>query len=183
MQEVPEAAPALVLRVPEGAKLPPDATFYEGPDDGRCRVIKVDTGRCTAVRMRAYGLCPGHAGVGGVALDPAAASKAAHVEKRKRATARAVLGISARRAAQPVQAARVAAQQRAQDFAAAVVDGPLDDPDLSTVARQQAAIRALELLYPQVTAQLEVGLPDEAEDVGAMGWQEMTALAARLLDG
>jgi len=92
------------------------------------------------------------------------------------------LGISARRASQPLQQARIAAQARALDYAAAIVDKPLDDPDLGTIPRQQAAIRALELLYPQVTAHLDMTLPDEPEQLGAMGWQDMQAMASRLLE-
>jgi len=175
-----DAEQALVLRVPETARIPEGATFYEGTDDGKCRVIIRDE-RCRASRMRLYGLCPGHAGQGGIARDPVGNSKLAHAERSRKKAARLSLGITARRAAQPLQAARVAAQLRANDYARAVVDAPLDDPELGSVARQQAAIRALELLYPQVHASLDLSLPEEPDQVGAMGWQEMQAMAAQLL--
>jgi hypothetical protein len=42
-------------------------------------------------------------------------------------------------------------------------------------------VRALELLYPQVQARVEVELPAEAGEVQGMGWQEMQELAARLV--
>lgn len=171
----------LVLRVPDGARLPPETTFYEGLDDGRCRVVRKDGRRCAATRMRATGICPGHAGLGGVGNDPAAASRKGHAEKARRVQARAVLGISARRASTPLQAARIAAQLRADDYARALVDAPLDDPELGSVARQQAAVRSLELLYPQVQARLEVELPTEPDEVAGMGWQDMQAMAAQLL--
>jgi hypothetical protein len=142
-------------------------------------VIKEDGSRCAGRRIKAYRLCPGHAGIG---ADISQWSSAGHAAKRRRAEARAVLGITARRASQPLQAARIAAQIRAQDFAEAVVNAPLDDPELGSIARQTAAIKALELLYPQATASLSIDLPTEAEDVPAMGWADMQALAARLLD-
>ena len=169
----------LVLRLPEGAKIPEGATFHAGEDDGRCRVIKPDGQRCTAIRHRATGICTAHAGRG-ILADPQHYSAAAHAAKRKKAQARAVLGITTRRASQPLQAARLAAQLRAQDYAEAVVDGPLDDPSLSSTARQQAAIRALELLYPQATLTVEASLPEQPDDVAGMGWQEMQQLAAQL---
>jgi hypothetical protein len=92
-----------------------------------------------------------------------------------------LLGITARRASSPVQMARMRAQERAEALAEAIIDGPLDDAELGSVARQRAAIGAVELLYPQVTASLDVALPDEADGVGEMGWQEMQQLAAQLL--
>lgn len=172
---------ALILHVPDGALIPEGATFYEGPDDTCCRIIKADGERCVGKRMKAYGLCAGHAGRGGVALDPRGNARLAHAERTRRKQSRLMLGISARRASQPLQAARVAAQTRANDYARAIVDAPLDDAELGTVARQQAAIRALELLYPTVTAHVEASLPDEASDVAGMGWQEMQALASSLV--
>lgn len=157
-----------MLVIPEGNLIPEGATFYEGEDDKLCRVVKADGTRCRGTRLKAYGLCSGHAGVGGIARDPRGSARLAHAEKRKRSQARATLGISTRRAAQPVQLARLRAQERAEAFAHAIVDAPLDDPELGSVARQRAAIAAVELLYPQVTAQLEVELPNSEED--ARSW-------------
>lgn len=162
--------------IPAGAQIPEGATFYRGEDDKHCRVIRPDGERCGATRVKATGLCPAHSGV----TDIAAHSHKGHAEKQRRKQARLTLGISARRASSPLQAARVAAQIRADDFARAVVDAPLDDPELGSVAKQQAAIRALEILYPQVTATLDVALPETAEGVASMGWQDMQALAASL---
>ena len=172
----------LVLRIPDTAKIPEGATFYEGEDDKRCRVIKLDGERCRSTRIRETGLCPGHSGRGAVAIDPFTASKAASAERRRRRQARMTLGISARRAAQPLQASRMAAQMRANEVATALIDAPLDDPDVGTIPRQQAMIRALELLYPQVTASLDLTMPDDAEQLPSMGWQDMQALATRLLE-
>jgi hypothetical protein len=58
----------------------------------------------------------------------------------------------------------------------------LDDEQLGTLARQRALISAAELLYPQVSATLDVELPAEPEQVTGMGWSELQALAARVLD-
>ena len=180
-KQVPEPNGELVLRIPDTARIPEGATFHEGEDDGKCRVI-IRGERCRASRMRLYGLCPGHAGRGGIARDPVGASKLAHAERARKKQARLTLGITARRAAQPLQQARIAAQMRALDYAEAIVNKPLDDPELGSIARQTAAIRALELLYPQVTASLDLTMPDEPEQLGAMGWQDMQALATRLLE-
>lgn len=171
----------LVLRVPEGALIPEGASFYEGADDGRCRLIRPDGTRCKAVRAKATGLCSGHSGTGGILRDPKAWSEAAHNAKRRKTLARATLGITSRRAATPVQAARVRAQERAERYAEVIVDEPLDDPEIGSIARQRAAIAALELLYPQVTATLDLELPEEPDGVQSMGWEAMQRLAAQLL--
>jgi hypothetical protein len=81
-----------------------------------------------------------------------------------------------------VQAARVAAQLRADDYARAIVDAPLDDAEISTLSRQKAAIEALELLFPPSLVKLELELPEDEQAVQSMGWQEMQGLASRLLD-
>lgn len=170
----------LILRIPDTAIIPEGATFHEGDDDGKCRLIRADGARCRGARMRATGLCAGHSGTG-LASDPALASTLAAKGRTERARRRMVLGISARGAAQPLALARMRAQMRAEDYAQAVVDAPLDDAELGSVARQQAAIRALELLYPQATLQASVELPADSDGVASMGWQDMQALAASLV--
>lgn len=174
---------ALILRIPEEAKLPEGATFYEGEDDGRCRLVRLDGSRCQATRMRATGMCPGHSGRGGVARDPRGSALLAAAERKKRASARLVLGVGARRASQPLQAARVAAQMRAADIAAALVDAPLDDPDMKPAERHRAVVETAKLLYPQVTAQLEVDMPEDEDGVRALSWADLQALAASHFDG
>lgn len=177
----PSGSEELLLNVPETAMIPDGCTFWDGEDDGRCRVLKPDGARCRGIRRRDTGLCNGHSGIGGVATDPRMASLAAHAEKARRAHARASLGITARRAAQPLQQARIRAQLRANDFAEAIVDAPLDDGELSSVARQRAAIAAVELLYPQAEARLDVELPSTADEVTGLGWAELQQLASQLL--
>src|SRR5262245_59109429 len=171
----------LELHVPETAIIPEGATFYEGEDDGRCRLIKATGDRCRASRIRAVGLCPGHAGRGGVAEDPYGTSRLAAVRRTERKQTRMMLGISARRASQPTELARYRAQERAEGLATALVDAPLDDPEVGTIARQQAVIRALELLYPQVTAQVQVDVPEDADQLAGMGWEQVQQLAQAYL--
>jgi hypothetical protein len=71
---------------------------------------------------------------------------------------------------------------RADDFARVIVDEPLD-AEIGAVAKQRAAIDALELLYPPATVKLEVDAPVDEQGVEALGWAEMQALAAQLLEG
>jgi hypothetical protein len=73
------------------------------------------------------------------------------------------------------------ALERAEELARAIVEGPLDDPELASVERQLAAIRALDATYPQAQTSIEVELPADEAGIEAMGWQEMQQLAARLL--
>lgn len=164
----------LVLNIPSTALIPEGASFYEGDDDTRCRLIKIDGTRCRATRVRRYGLCSGHAGIGGVARDPVGASTLGNAERARRKEARLTLGISARRAANPLQQARAAAQRRSEDIARALVDDPLDG-DLKPVERHRAVVSTVQLLYPQVSASISLDVP---EDVGSLTWDQLQALAA-----
>ena len=170
-------AQQLVLSIPETARLPEGASFYEGEDDGRCRLIKLDGTRCGATRMKAYGLCLAHAGQSAVVRSPQEMSTRGNEERARRATARATLGISTRRAAQPLQAARVRAQMRADAVAAALVDDVLDG-DLKPEVRHRAMVETTKLLYPQVTAQLEVDVPEDEDGVRSLTWEQLQQLAA-----
>jgi len=91
-----------------------------------------------------------------------------------------VLGIGARRTSDPRQIARVLALDRAEDLAAALL-APLDDSDLGSLAKQSAAIKAYDATFPLQTATVELSLPADGNQVGALGWQDMQQLAARLL--
>jgi hypothetical protein len=92
-----------------------------------------------------------------------------------------MLGITPSGRAEPRQLARLAALRRSAELASALVDGPLDDPELSSLSRQKAALTALDATFPIQTAELTVELPGEAEGVASMGWQELQQLAAVLL--
>jgi len=159
-------------RIPEGAELLP------GEDDGRCRVMLLDgRGRCRAPRMRGMTLCSAHAGGG----DPVAASAKGHAVKARLRQRRELLGIGPNRVANPRQIARVAALDRAHELARALVDAPLDDPELGTIERQQAVVRALGETFPLQQMTVEVELPSSAAGIAELGWQDMQQLAARLL--
>lgn len=169
-------------QLPEGHRIPPDATFHLGEDDGRCRVIRPDGRRCGAPRVRALGLCSGHAGIGGVATDPTGSALLAHASKARIRERRQLLGIGPRRNADPRQIARIRAHERAEDAALALVDAPLDDRSLGTIERQRAVVTMLDAVFPLATTSVEIELPVEGAGVAQLGWQDMQALAARLLD-
>jgi hypothetical protein len=164
-----------VHRIPEGGSL------VVGDDDGRCRVTFPDGHRCGATRVRAYGVCIVHAGGGGF-IDPKEMSRKALAVKLARRERRELLGIGPRRAASARQIARVHAIERAEQLAAALVDGPLDDESLGSIERQQAALRAIDATFPLASVSAELSIPSDADGVAAMGWSEMRALAAQLLE-
>lgn len=135
--------------LPQGHLVPDDARFHEGPDDGGCRVIRSSGERCRGRRMRAYGVCAGHAGRSGVALDPVGNADKAHASQRAMGERRRLLKIGPVRTATPRQLARLRAQQRAEEIAYTLVDAILDDPTIDSYQRQQAVLRTLKLIYPQ----------------------------------
>jgi hypothetical protein len=159
-----------VHRIPEGSER------YDGEDDGKCRVVMPERGRCRAARTRLYGICSAHLGGG----DPQAAAAAGVAAKIRIKERRQLLGISASRTADPRQAARMAALARVEEIAAAIVDGPLDDENLSTLERQSAVLKAVDATFPLALTTVEIELPANAEGVQDMGWESMVALAAKL---
>jgi len=152
-----------VHRVPEGGSM------VLGDADGRCRVVRPDGARCKSPSLRAFPACLVHAGGGGFTSEGARAmSKRAHAVKIARRERRELLGIGPRRAASARQIARVHAIERAEQLAAAIVDGPLDDPSLTTVERQRAALAAVDATFPLAHVSAEVSIPAGAEDAAAM---------------
>src|SRR5262249_11041091 len=123
--------------------------------------------------------CLVHAGGGGLG-DPVAAGKRGNAVRVQLRESRRLLGIGARRSGDPRQVARVRAVARSLDLATALVDGPLDDPELGTIERQQAVVRMLGETFPLATVSASVELPGAAGDVPSMGWQAMQALGAQL---
>ncbi|HSV08571.1 MAG TPA: hypothetical protein VLI07_18790 [Candidatus Binatus sp.] len=168
------------LALPEGHRVPEGATLLEGEDDGFCRVLKLDGSRCRAARIRGTPLCAGHTGIG-VGRDPQGNAVLAREAKARVRARRELLGIGPARVAQPRQIARLKAQERAEEIAAALVIAPLEDPSLGTLERQRAVVTMLAETYPLATASVEVEVP-AAGEVGSLGWADMQALAARLLD-
>ena len=110
-----------------------------------------------------------------------AASAKGHAVKARLRQRRELLGIGPNRVANPRQIARVAALDRAHELARALVDAPLDDPELGTIERQQAVVRALGETFPLQQMTVEVELPSSAAGIAELGWQDMQQLAARLL--
>lgn len=164
--------------VPACHRIAPGSTLLPGEDDGRCRVIMVDRGRCRAPRLRGMRLCSAHAGGG----DPQRAALLGVAAKARLRSRRVLLGIGPNRVANPRQIARVQALDRAHELAAALVDAPLDDASLSTIERQRAVLAALDATFPLQQMTVEVELPATAAAVPELGWVEMQQLAARLLD-
>jgi hypothetical protein len=115
-------------------------------------------------------------------VNPAAMREKARSVKIARKERRELLGIGPRRMASPRQIARVQAVERAHELAAAIVSGPLDDPSLGAIERQVAALRALDATFPLAQTSVELSIPSDGDGVSGMGWAEMRALAAQLLD-
>jgi len=146
--------------------------------DGRCRVIKQSGERCGSVPTRLYGICITH--LGGGEQNGARLSRIGNQAKLRLKTQRQLLGISANRTGSARQMARLEAQQRAADVAAALL-APLDDSDLGSLSRQAAAVKILDATEPIQTASVEVELPADETGVQGLGWAEMQQLAAKLL--
>ena len=119
-----------------------------------------------------------HAGGG---ADPASISAKGTAKLARLRVQRELLGIGPRGMGNPRMAARAAAAERAEDIAAALL-APLDDRKLATMEKQAAARVILGETFPLASATLEVELPATADDVGALGWAELQALAARVLE-
>jgi hypothetical protein len=165
----------LEWRLPEGARVPDGATFFEGADDGFCRVIHPgDRGRCQGVRMRETGLCPPHGGRSRILEDPRGMQARGAQGKVRARERRALLeknGIT------PRLAAREAAIARADAVARALVDDVLDDSSLSTTQRHRAVLASVEALFPLIHAEIEVEIPADPE---GMTWADMQRLALQL---
>jgi hypothetical protein len=167
----------LGLSLPNAHRIAAGSTLAE--PDGRCRVIRPNGERCRSVPTRLYGICISH--LGGGEQDGARLSKIGNQTKVRLKAQRRLLGISGIRTANPRQIARVAALERAETLAEALL-APLDDIDLGSLARQRAAVTVLDATFPIQTTQVEVEIPADSDGVEALGWEQMQALAARLLD-
>lgn len=147
-------------------------------DDRRCLYVRPEKGRCGAFRIEEFGVCIVHAG-GGNSDVRAMGARGAAAQARLKATRR-LLAISPAKASDPRQMARMAAQGRAEEIAAAML-APLDDEELSSLAMQRSAVTILDSLWPQEHVQVTVEMPADAAGVQALSWPQMQALAARLL--
>jgi hypothetical protein len=73
------------------------------------------------------------------------------------------------------------AAQRSADVAEALL-APLDARGLGPMDRQRAAVVILGETFPLSTATVEVELPSSPADVAGLGWSELQALAASVLE-
>jgi hypothetical protein len=117
----------------------------------------------------------GHVGGGGTADLDAMRLKAAS-KKRELKIVRQVVGVGPSRQADPRAVMRLRAAQRAWDIARAVVDGPLD-AELPVLAKQRAALAALDATFPLSTTTVELSLHDPE----GMSWNDMEEAAISLL--
>src|SRR5262249_49924516 len=156
------------VELPAIHKIPDGASFAE-PDGSYCRVIRPDGERCRARPTRRFGVCLAHAGGGGWRDGEDARRNRARGNRGKAVLRerRSLLGIGARRSADPRQVARVAALDRADEIAAAMLS-PLDDEGLGSMARQTAAVRILDATFPLATLAVAVELPSDEQGVSAM---------------
>jgi hypothetical protein len=132
-------------------------------------VIAPDVHRCRGWRVRGAALCAGHSGRG-LVRDPRGAQQRSAEARVRLSASRRLLGIGLDRI-DPLGASRLAALRRAEAFARAIVDEPLDDPNLRSLDRQRAVIAAVELLFPEQT--LEVQIPTTAEELDELDWTEL----------
>ena len=160
-------------QVPACNRIPADATL--DPSTTSCMVVFNDGTRCRGTAVRKLGLCMGHAGGGGMA-DQKSMSRKGAAKQHSLRLSRELLGIGASRTGDPRMVARLRAAQRAQDIAAAIVDGPLD-AELKPLDKQRAALAALDATFPLQTASLTLSI-DDPDD---MSWNDMQQLAASLL--
>lgn len=157
----------------------PDGSVFRTDDErgSRCALVKPGGKPCGAPATKAYGICLPHLGGGGDIREMSAKGSAKLTRLKVQ---RQVLGIGPRSMGNPRALARLAAAERAAEVADALL-APLGDRKLASMDRQRAAVAILGETFPLATATVEVELPSEPGEVGAMGWQEMQALAARLL--
>ena len=153
-------------------------SLLDQADDGKCQYMRPTGQRCGAPRLPSYGICLIHAGGGNP--DVRAMGKLGAAAQARLKVTRQTLGISASRAADPRQQARLAAQNRAQEIADGLL-APLDDPDLSSVARQRSAVTILDSLWPQEQTTVTVEMPSDEAGVQSLSWAQMQHLAAQLL--
>jgi hypothetical protein len=118
---------------------------------------------------------------GGGASDLAEMSRKGAAKLARLRIQREVLGIGPRSMANPRLVARVAASERAQEIAEALL-APLDARGLAPMDRQRAAAVILGETFPAASVTVDVELPASPEAVTDLGWSELQALAARVLE-
>jgi hypothetical protein len=178
--ELQEHVTLLGRELPACHRVPAGASFRSDEDRAkRCAVVKAGGVACGAPGTKRYGVCLVHAG-GGTDIATQSAKGSAKLARLR--VKRELLGIGARSNGSPRALARLAAAERADEIAAALL-APLDARGLAPLDLQRAAVVILGETFPQSTASVEIELPAQGADVASMGWADMQALAARLLEG
>ena len=158
----------------------PDGSAWRSDEErgSRCALLKPGGVACGAPATRRFGVCLIHCGGG---ADPAAMSPKGTAKLARLKVQRELLGVGPRGMANPRMVARVAAAARSEELAEALL-APLDDRKLGSMDRQTAARVILGETFPLASATLEVELPTSPDAVAELGWAELQALAARVLD-
>lgn len=163
-----------VHRCPEGS------TWRSDEDRGtRCALVKPGGVVCGAPATRRFGVCLVHCGGGADPRAIGAKGGAARGQEAARLRlTRSVFGIQTN---SPRSVARMLAAARSADVAAALL-APLDDRKLGAMDRQRAASVILGETFPLAQATVELELPASVAEVSELGWQDLQALAARMLE-
>lgn len=167
--------------LPHCHRIPAGSSWRSDAERGsRCALRRSDGSTCGAAATKRYGVCLVHCGGG---ADPRAiAAKGGAGKATVAGRARLIRQTFGIQSNSPRAVARMLAAARSEDVAAALL-APLDDRKLGSLDRQRAASVILGETFPLSSATIEVELPASAEDVGSMGWQDLQALAGRLLEG
>ena len=98
--------------VPACHRIPEDATLSEDTSSTKCRVILASGERCKGTRLKAYGLCMGHAGGGGT-RDIVAMQRKSNEKRASLKLTKQILGLGPVRSSNPRAVVRLRAAQRA----------------------------------------------------------------------
>jgi hypothetical protein len=147
------------------------------PGPRGCWALKADGTPCGAAARREQDYCGAHSGSTPVAQDPGKwapiAREASAQARTRRATLRAALGIMKPDSTRGLLKA-TAYVERERVVAAAMA--PLRDLDTRPMDAHRAALALLDAVEPQARAELSVEVPTSAEQVGALGLEELRTL-------
>lgn len=165
--------------LPSVHRIPADAGWRSDEERGkRCALRRADGSVCNAPGTRRYGVCVVH--LGGGAQDMAELSRKGTAKLARLRVQRELLGVGPRGMGNPRAVARMRAAERAEEIADALL-APLDARGLAPLDRQRSAAVILGETFPAASLAVELEIPADAEQVSAMGWQDLQALAAKLL--
>jgi len=158
--------------------LPDDAEDKRkcAPEDRRCAATVRDGTRCRSYSVRGEALCGGHLGLG-LAASPVEHARRSHEVRRHMKLTRQIVAPSGRMG--PRAALRMEALRNGAALADRVVSAALD-PGASPVAAGNLALRVIESVDPPIQAAFEVEMAQTLEEVEALSFKQLLALAARL---